>query len=90
MSRVSLKPRSNELDFSQCNIQHFSSGKSRDSLTTLFAIHVETCCNMLYFHFYQSALFKTYAGINFIYNHPPRSPGDLHQKFAPGPGAFAS
>ena len=42
-----LKPWSNELDFSQCNMQHLSSGKSRDRLTTLF-IHVETYRNMLY------------------------------------------
>ena len=24
-----------------------------------------------------------FAGINLIHNHPPRAPGDLHQKFAP-------
>ena len=42
-----LKSWSNELDFSQYNMQHLSSGKSRDRLTTLF-IHVETCRNMLY------------------------------------------
>ena len=42
-----LKPWSNELDFSQYNMQHLSSGKSRDRLTILF-IHVETCRNMLY------------------------------------------
>ena len=41
-----LKPWSNELDFSQYNMQHLSSGKSRDRLTTLF-VHVETCRNML-------------------------------------------
>ena len=42
-----IKPWSNELDFSQYNMQNLSSGKSRDRLTTLF-IHVETCRNMLY------------------------------------------
>ena len=42
-----FKPWSNELDFSQYNMQHLSSGKSRDRLTTLF-IHVEKCRNMLY------------------------------------------
>ena len=41
------EPWSNELDFLQYNMQHLSSGKSRDRLTTLF-IHVETCRNMLY------------------------------------------
>ena len=42
-----LKPRSNGLDFSQCNMQHLSSGKSRDRLTTLLIL-VETCRRMLH------------------------------------------
>ena len=29
-----------------------------------------------------------YAAINFCHNHPPRTPGDLHQKFAPNMGLF--
>ena len=40
---IFLKPWSNELDFLQYNMQHLSSGKSCDRLTTLF-IHVATCC----------------------------------------------
>ena len=31
-----FKPESNELDFSQYNMQHLSSGKSCDRLTTVF------------------------------------------------------
>ena len=45
--QLTFKPWSNELDFSQYNIQHLWGGKSRDRLTTLFT-HVETCRNMLY------------------------------------------
>ena len=47
MSRHVVKPLSNELDFSQYNMQHLSSGKSRDRLTILL-IHDETCRNLLY------------------------------------------
>ena len=34
----------------------------------------------------QEFLIDAIAGINFIHNHPPRTPGDLHQKFAPTMG----
>ena len=47
ISRMRVKPWSNEIDFSQYNMQHLPSGKSRDRLTTFFT-HVETCRNMLY------------------------------------------
>ena len=54
---------------------------------------VAFCCSSLLFPAFVAfrssslpvvALMQTYAGINFIHNHPPpRTPGDLHQKFAP-------
>ena len=63
--RKSLKPRSNVLDFSQYNMQHLSSGKCVDRLTTLI-IHVEICHNMLYFIEGSLIEIKNFASTNVV------------------------
>ena len=40
-------------------------------------------CTIRYQQLKMSIAATGYTGINFIHNHPPCTPGDLHQKFAP-------